>query len=256
LLLYGGVAAPPFLRFERAGDDGPTELQGLELLNLVSEDEDAPDRPQDPPREVVERQPVPVETRADAPPAAAEEPEPGRPVQPEDAAPAGVAAAERLRVRIGDERLWAPLTSEELAEVTIRQFLESDLAWRLGLWQDSMALAGEREARATDWTYTDEDGNRWGVSPGKLHLGSITLPLPFNFGINPGRYEDAQERAYLDAEIRRGTVGAEVRATWKERAEAIRKRRNAEREEAAREAARAGPRRSRPDTTRAPGQSR
>jgi hypothetical protein len=125
-----------------------------------------------------------------------------------------------------------------------------DLAFRLGFLNDSIAAEAERAAGATDWTYTDDEGNRWGISPGKIHLGSVTLPLPFSFAGNTGTYEERQDREYIDAELARGAAAAAVWATIRERAEAIRERRDREREEArTRDITRRGPRRAVPDTT-------
>ena len=160
-------------------------------------------------------------------------------------------AAERLRVRTdGDVRLFAPLADEALGQLSPEQILAAELAWRLGGINDSIAAMEQRRADATDWTYTDEEGNRWGISPGKIHLGSITLPLPFSFGINPGRYEDAQEQAWLDAELSRGAASALVWESLQDRARAIRERRDRERaEERERSVRNRGPRRALPDTS-------
>lgn len=244
LFLYSGVAGPPSVRVAPTGEGTP-ELEGIELLNLVATADDLT-RPEEPEEEEeTERMPVPVPPtgaddagqEADVPPTEAGEP-----------GPQGRRAAERLRVQVQDERLWTPL-DEEFTRVSAERFLESDLAWQLGLWQDSMAMEAARAAEATDWTWTDEDGDRWGVSPGKLHLGSITLPFPFSFGTNPGRFDETQMRAYIDGEIARGASTYVIQEGWRERAAAIRRRADRERNEA-QEGSRAGPRRIRPDTTR------
>jgi hypothetical protein len=103
---------------------------------------------------------------------------------------------------------------------------------------DSAALAAERASAGTDWTYTDEDGKTWGVSPGKIHLGDITLPMPFNFGASPMQRERAEDRLWAWDEIERGAASGAVNNSWKERDRAIRERMNAERK---------------PDTTRSGG---
>ena len=229
LLMYGGVAGPPTVSVSPTGE-GISEIQGMELLNLVARAEDEPDRPDDPD---TERQAVPVLPTTPSQREAEGRPGEAAPERAPDPGPLGPTAADRLRVRVGDERLWAPLASDELGELTMQQFLESDLAWRLGLWQDSAAMELARQRRSLDWTWTDDEGGRWGVSPEGIHLGSVTLPLP----------------AFIDAEVARGTAQGLVWETLQDRAEAMRRRRDAEREEAAREAAQAGPRRTRPDTT-------
>ncbi|HSG49841.1 MAG TPA: hypothetical protein VLA43_18605, partial [Longimicrobiales bacterium] len=209
LVLYGGLAGPPTVSVSPSGE-GASELQGLELLNLVARAEDELDRPDDPD---TERQAIPV-----LPTTPAQQDPRGQPGArdrelEEDPGPLGPTAAERLRVRVGDERLWAPLASGELGELTMQQFLESDLAWRLGLWQDSAAMEEARQRRSLDWTWTDEEGGRWGVSPEGIHLGSVTLPLP---AFAPA-YGAARERAFIDAEVARGTAQAFVWETLQER---------------------------------------
>jgi len=94
---------------------------------------------------------------------------------------------------------------------------------------DSAALARAREEAATDWTYTDEDGKRWGVSPGKLHLGDLTLPMPFGFGTSVAQRERAEERLWAWDEIQQSAATGAVRNTWKERDKAIRERMDAQR---------------------------
>lgn len=242
LLFYGGVAGPPTLSVAPTGE-GPSGLQGLELLNLIAQAEDDPDRPDDPDEEA-ERIPLPA-----APVGPVDREVPGDPGLETggapDEAPLGPTAADRLQVRVGDERLWSPLAADEISEITMQQFLESDLAWRLGLWQDSAAMEDARQRRSTDWTWTDDDGGRWGVSPEGIHLGSVTLPLPT---FAPA-YGAARERAFIDQELARGTAQVLIWETLESRAEAIRRRRDAQREAEARERARAGPRRTLPDTS-------
>ncbi|MDP2958620.1 MAG: hypothetical protein Q8N53_19500 [Longimicrobiales bacterium] len=140
----------------------------------------------------------------------------------------GTTAAERLRPRLQDARLWAPL-SRDINELTTEQRLELELAGRIVDWQDSLAVAAEMERALTDWTTTDAQGKRWGVSPGKIHLGDVTLPLPFMFGTPVGRRDEVNRRAWEWEEISRGAATGEVRDSWKDRAQAIRERRDRDR---------------------------
>jgi hypothetical protein len=140
----------------------------------------------------------------------------------------GPTAAERLRPHLSDARIWAPLDAE-LNELTLEQRLELQLAGDIADWQDSLAIAAEAQRALTDWTKTDAQGRRWGVSEGKLHLGDITLPLPFSFGTPVGRRDEYLRRQWEWDEIQRGAATGLMRDSWKERARAIRERRDKER---------------------------
>jgi hypothetical protein len=89
---------------------------------------------------------------------------------------------------------------------------------------------------------TDDQGNRWGVSEGKLHLGSLTLPLPVTFGSNWWQRERSERRAWEDADILNNLNSQAARASWGERAKAIRERKERQRQEVV----------EKPDTTRGP----
>ena len=140
----------------------------------------------------------------------------------------GLTVAEQLRPRIIDPRVWAPLdpdytqlTDEERAQLLLRGMIES--------WNDSIAVAEALSERATDWSYTDDEGRRWGLSPGRLHLGDFSIPLPFSFALPPGRREALAERQLIRDDLARGAATAIIRETWAERARAIRERLEAER---------------------------
>ena len=250
LWLYSGVQGPPSVMVDPSGE-GELRLQGIELLNLIAVADEEITRPEEPPEtdEEIERLQIPLSPEAD--PGEATQPDPEEVAGAEESRPdepGGPDAVERLRVQAQDERLLRAL-GEDVTGVSAERFLESELAWRLGLWQDSVAMRMAREASITDWTWTDGEGGRWGVSPGKLHLGSITLPLPFSFGTTPGNFDEVRMREYIDGEIARGAQTFVIQEGWRERAEAIRRRRDRERNTAV-DGTRAGPRRIRPDTTR------
>ena len=142
--------------------------------------------------------------------------------------PPPASAAERLRPGLGDPRLWGR-PDPAFTELTLEQREELILADRLEEWYDSVNAAAAAEAAVTDWTYTDGEGDRWGVSPGKLHLGSVTLPLPFAFGTLVGKRDETNRRLWQWDEITRQSARVGVEESWKERAEAIRARRDRER---------------------------
>lgn len=146
--------------------------------------------------------------------------------------PPGPTAAERLQPRLQDRRIWAPL-DRGINDLTAEQRIELELAGRIAEWQDSMTAVAEAERALTDWSRTDAQGRRWGVSEGQLHLGDVTVPLPFAFGTPVGRRDEIRQRAWEWEEITRGAASGEVRDSWKDRAMAIRERRDRERAQGA-----------------------
>ena len=138
-------------------------------------------------------------------------------------------AAERLRPDHKDPRLWL-LLPEEIVGLSDLQRAQLELDLAITAIADSMAVMAEAGRRATDWTYTDGQGRRWGVTPGQLHLGGITIPLPFGFAA-PVSATSAR-RAWQDADIAGRAERATVAASLKDRAAEIRRRRDAERAEA------------------------
>lgn len=228
--LFGGL---PETRFQGASET-VVELQGIELLNLLETTGEVAE-PEPLPELETERVPLPV-----APRAPVTQPAPARPDAAVEAEPeaGGLSAAQRLQPSTSDERLWQPIP-DRITALSPEQRIENLLMGRIQSLNDSSALAAARAARATDWTYTDGEGNRWGVSPGKLHLGPVTLPLPFAFGL-PGGSSDILRRAYeQDAEIRRAAGQAGVDQSLEERNEIMRRRAEERR-------------RARPDTLRTP----
>jgi hypothetical protein len=158
------------------------------------------------------------------------EPEPERqpPVVVEGEVEPVLSAAERLRPRIGDWRLWiiVPLAprNDLTPEERVAQ-LEQRLYAMLEAYDDSLAAEAIRQAEQMDWT-VGEEGNKWGVSPGQIHLGPITLPLPFYIG--PSREAEGMLREY-DA-IQRQAGQADIDDSFEARVKAIREREKARRD--------------------------
>jgi hypothetical protein len=137
----------------------------------------------------------------------------------------GETSAERLQPGFRDGRLFGPLP-EEFRTLTPEQREEILIATRFGAWNDSAAAAAAAEAAMRDWTFTDGDGDRWGVSDGQLHLGGLgAIPLPFAV------QGSASQRDYLRTfdEMQRQGASALIQQSVRERQEAIRARRDAER---------------------------
>ncbi len=90
---------------------------------------------------------------------------------------------------------------------------------------DSAATEERAARRLKDWTYTDSEGRKWGVSPGKLHLGDLTLPFPLLL-----REQGRELGPGLGMGADPGGCGqGRLLRSWKERDKAIRERMNAER---------------------------
>ena len=222
VLLYPNLLHRAPLRFPGFGPSAPpVRPLGTELVNLR-------ELPADENPDVLPPEEIPdTEVPADAIPT----PDVGAGESPEaellrSLAP-GPTAAERLRPRAGDLRLWAPV-NPELMVLTETELMRLLLSAELEDLADSMAVAEELARRGTDWTYTDDEGRRWGVSPEGLHLGDITLPIP-GFSAAPFNREQNAARMWAWDDIDRAAGRKGVQDVWKERAEAIRRRMEAER---------------------------
>lgn len=130
---------------------------------------------------------------------------------------------EALRPRLLDPRL-RPGDAEALRTDDERAALRT--YGRINALNDSILAEMERTRRAMDWTFTDDEGRRWGISPGRIHLGGLELPLPLAFTPSAEQRERIREWEEIQAQADRGAIGEE----FDDRVEAIRARREAERE--------------------------
>lgn len=189
----------------------PEPPSGMEVMTLrIVPDEEGPELEAPTPEE------EPYEAPAEPLPPDAEAPD-GEETEP---ASRRRTAAERLRPQQGDRRLWSPL-DPALTELTDAERAALELAGRLEEWNDSVLAARDADARYRDWTYTDGEGRRWGVSPGRVHLGDITLPMGFELG-SPQQREESDRLLRDWDEIERGAVETLRRETLRERARAMR----------------------------------
>ena len=214
-------------------DPPPSAVSNATPVELPSLNEFVPEPPISEPEE---RPPLPgdapgAESRQEV--GAGESPDPGAvDVDPRAGSRSvPVTAADRLQPTEKDPRLWFVLP-EEIVGLSPEQIAQLDLALAVEALQDSMAVAAALASRGTDWTYTDAEGQRWGIAPGQsggveLHLGGITIPLPFGFAPPPNSM--AARRAREDAEIAAQVGRQEAARTLRDRAAEIRRRRDAER---------------------------
>ncbi len=194
-----------------ADDESGLELLRLLELNVTIE------RPEDP--EEIARISVPeADTRVPRIPG---------PVAGE-LTPPGQSAADRLRPVLLDPRLWAEPPPEFYA-LSDGEREELLLSHRIVEWYDSIALARAAEDRFTDWTFRDSGGGRWGVADGRIYLGDTSIPLPLDFGTPVGLRDETNYRIWEFDEIQRQSRDFIIQQTWRERAEAIRARRDRER---------------------------
>ncbi|MEX0890956.1 MAG: hypothetical protein WEB88_02220 [Gemmatimonadota bacterium] len=148
--------------------------------------------------------------------------EPGAAPAPAPAPTRVRSAGERLAASAEAARLSAPPLRMVDPHAPLRTMEDevAELAYKLGIYNDSLVADWERKAAATDWTIRDADGGRWGVSPGKLHLGSLTLPLPIGFASSM----DIAGRSSAFREIEAHAAAAAARGTLQDRGKAVRAR--------------------------------
>lgn len=229
VILYPGVIDRiPEVRVSPSIQPPEITEEGLQIVALREVDE-AAERPDERVLEptpdlsepdVPETATVPSELQIVNPGGGGPPPPPPGVVRPEERSRT---VAEQLRPQLIDPRVWAPLersvlelSDAELAEIYLRGMIRS--------WSDSVAVAAALSGEVTDWTYTDDEGRRWGLSPGRLHLGDFSIPLPLSFEIPAGRRDEMARRQWEQQDIVRGSASAEVRRSWAERAQEIRVR--------------------------------
>ena len=212
---------PPELSVAPAADAGP-ELAGTQIVRIA----EVPVEFEALPVEPEEEEPI------EAPTAELEVARPVTPGIPEPDRDPVVTAGEVLRPDVADSVMLRGV-DPELARMTEQEELEARVRWAIEEFGE--AEAAERRAReeALDWTHTDENGGRWGISPGKIHLGSLTLPLPIGFGRTRGVDAAADERDSRMGELMDQAARGRVWESWERRGAAIRERVDKERAERA-----------------------
>jgi len=178
-----------------------------------------------------ERPPAEAVTEPEAAPEAAlpsAEPVPAGEAAPGAELPGeGLTNAERLRPRIGDPRLWARAPIDSLAPELQERYDRAETALRrlLKTYLDSLELSEEQEERARAWVFGEGD-EKWGISPEGLHLGDVTIPLPFGQMLSRSgearRQAEQVLRTWEMIQFQAGRIEAEE--VREERLEAIRER--------------------------------
>ncbi len=244
LLVLGRQLRMPEPDGEEARPSPPTPRPGLQVTRVeVRELADVPPVPSPPPPvrpEPAAEEPEPTEEEAEEADEATEE------VGDETAGEeeARVSNVEALTPRRGDPRLWREFWDEDVARRYLGGGTRADSALRaiLGQYLDSLRLSQEQLEEARDWTFTDEDGQRWGISPEGIHLGDVTIPLPVGQILSPtGPRRRELERELRELrEIRRQEAIEAAQETREERIEAMEERTREEREGASSDTAEGG----------------
>lgn len=231
LFLLGRQLRMPDAGYDEARRPEPTPPPGLRITRVrVQEREEVEPVPAPPPP--VRPEPEPEEAEQEEPPAEEAEPTPTPGEEAAEERP--VSNLDALTPREGDPRLWREFWDEDVARRYLGRGTRADSALRaiLGQYLDSLRLSEEQLRRARDWTWTDGDGERWGISPEGIHLGDVTIPLPvgqFLQPTGPKRRELERELRHL-RQIRRQEAIDAAQETREERIEAMEERAREERE--------------------------
>lgn len=143
----------------------------------------------------------------------------------------GGTLADRLRPGYVDPRITTT-TAFPPAEKTGAEALRERILGQITAYNDSIAEDAAIRRRDSDWTLKGKNGERWGVSEEGLHLGKITIPAKaIAFTPPPGRREEIAARVRDYHEIERQVMLEESRASFKDRVESIRARKDRERAE-------------------------
>ena len=140
-----------------------------------------------------------------------------------------------LRPGYRDPRLYTVPRDPTPRPQTEHERYMAGLEGRIRSLNDSTAAEIERARKAKDWTTTDKDGNKWGVSPGKVHLGKVTIPVG-NSGFGspldsmPGYSVRKSDEQWQREEIQRQAGDVERDQVAKDRIRATRERKDAERQ--------------------------
>ena len=142
-----------------------------------------------------------------------------------------------LSPSFSDRRSWIWRPIEDPADLTLRTE-HALIRGRIEDFHRGRTEAASRVTGAADWSRSGPRGQRWGLSPGRLHVGSATVPTCLGggvdpadcgFGMLPNRRVEYSTGLRTFTEIRRQAHRVDVEDAWTERAEAIRSRRDSER---------------------------
>jgi hypothetical protein len=134
---------------------------------------------------------------------------------------------------LGDARLVVPASAVAERELGQAERYQRDFERRIRAINDSISGEAERARRASDWTITDRNGNRWGLDERGLIVGGQRVPTPRPEYGRPqrDREDEARREREQRREIDRQAEDLERTRHLRERQRAIRERADREREE-------------------------
>lgn len=212
------VFSPAFMRVgEPPGDAAEPDRFAREALRMVvpvtSDEADDPSEG----GAASETQPVARTTTRQASPAIVPRARAGTTDEqavPDAAEPEQAPSGGGLQLGPRDPRLWVTPRETPLPQSDRERYMEH-LQARIDALNDSVMSDSERQRRLRDWTFTDSEGRRWGLSPEGLHLGGVTIPpqlvpLPAPTGDNQRLERDREAQRQRD-EIQRQEEARERR---------------------------------------------
>ena len=137
----------------------------------------------------------------------------------------------------GDRRLVVPAQEVAARELTPVERYQRHFERRIQALNDSLAGEAERRRRASDWTFTDAEGRRWGLDENGLvvagqSLKGVPVPNPIPRSARD-REDEARRERDQRAEIDRQADQTERERYLRERGRAMRERENQRREQEA-----------------------
>jgi hypothetical protein len=147
-----------------------------------------------------------------------------------------------IRPSYSDPRLWlpsGPVVSAPVQPMTRAESLQTLLADKIRMFNDSVAIANPPQRAPGDWTYTDKKGRKYGVDQQFIRLGKFSIPtavlgmLPLNAQANPIQMERQRTMTEMTRQIQEQAARASRDDAFKAAVKALRERKNRERQEAA-----------------------
>ena len=140
-----------------------------------------------------------------------------------------------LGPEFGDRRLVVTPQAVPERELDDEERYQQHFAGRINRLNDSIAGEAERQRRATDWTFRDRSGRRWGIDNNGPVVAGRNVPIPVPVPV-PRSARDREDEARRERdqrrEIDRQADQTERARYLRERQRAIRERNDREREKA------------------------